>query len=223
MDEAPISVAGDHALPDKWFLAARDAFNGVPLWKVPIRRWGWREWKYSWFATRPGDYPFDIRKRLVAVGDKVYVTLGYRAPVSELDARTGELLRTFDATENASELLVQDGVLYLSVHEQAGLRVLAIDLASGKTRWRSGNTYQGSTTDYLKWTAMHGGVRKPQLSPAANLATDGHTVALIDGDQIAASGCADGRAAMASAVSREPGRSICGRHSSQRDNSGTGR
>ena len=32
-DEAPISLLGDHSLPDKWFLTARDAFNGVFLWK----------------------------------------------------------------------------------------------------------------------------------------------------------------------------------------------
>ncbi len=184
MDEAPISVVGDHSLPDKWFLVARDAFNGVPLWKVPIRRWGWREWKYSWFATRPGDYPFDIRKRLVAVGDKVYVTLGYQAPVTQLDARTGELLRTFAGTENASELLVHKGTLFLSVHDQGRLRVMAIDIASGDTLWRSANAYQGSTTDYLRWKAMHGSVRAPKLSPAANLATDGNAVALIDDDQI---------------------------------------
>jgi len=42
-DEGPISLVGDHDLPDKWFLTARDAFNGVLLWKVPMRRWGWRE------------------------------------------------------------------------------------------------------------------------------------------------------------------------------------
>ena len=42
-DEAPISLLGDHDLPDKWFLIARDAFNGVALWKVPIQDWGWRE------------------------------------------------------------------------------------------------------------------------------------------------------------------------------------
>ncbi len=186
VDEAPISVVGDHPLPDKWFLVARDAFNGVPLWKVPIRRWGWREWKYSWFATRPGDYPFDIRKRLVAIGDKVYVTLGYRAPVSQLDARTGELLRTFAGTENTSELLVHEGTLFLSVHEEGKLRVMAIDIASGKTLWRSANTYLGSTTDYLRWKAMYGSVRAPKLSPAANLATDGNAIALIDGDQIVA-------------------------------------
>ena len=42
----------------------------------------------SWFNTRPGDIPLNIQRRLVAVDDKVYVTLGYRAPVCQLDART---------------------------------------------------------------------------------------------------------------------------------------
>ena len=89
IDEGPNSLEGP-TLPDKWFLVARDAFNGVLLWKVPIRHWGWREWKNTWFTNRPGDFPLNIQKRLVAVDDKVYVTLGYRAPVSQLDARTGE-------------------------------------------------------------------------------------------------------------------------------------
>ncbi len=184
VDEAPISVAGDHELPDKWSLAARDAFNGVPLWKVPIRRWGWREWKPSWFSARPGDYPFDIRKRLVAVQDRVYVTLGYHAPVTELDARTGDLLRTFDDTQDASEVLVHAGRLYVSVHREGKLRVLAVDLQSGTSLWQTEQTYQGSTTDYLRWTEGRGSVRAPTLSPAANLATDGSIIALIDDDHI---------------------------------------
>ena len=94
-DQAPISLVGDHSLPDKWFLVARDAFNGVELWKVPIRRWGWREWKETWFTNRPGDFPLNLQKRLVAVGDHVYVTLGYHVPVSQLDAATGEILQTY--------------------------------------------------------------------------------------------------------------------------------
>ena len=118
VDEAPISLAGQHPLPDKWFLAARDAFNGVLLWKVPIRRWGWREWKSSWFNTRPGDIPLNIQKRLVAVGDRVYVTLGYQAPVSQLDARTGEILQTYAGTERTGEILYLDGTLILSVLER---------------------------------------------------------------------------------------------------------
>ena len=177
VDEAPISVTGDHPLPDKWFLVARDAFNGVPLWKVPIRRWGWREWKSSWFATRPGDYPFDIRKRLVAVGDRVYVTLGYRAPVSELDAASGEVLRTFAETQNASELLLCDGKLYVSTHDTGKLRVMAVDLENGQSLWVTEKSYLGSTIDYLRWRSQYGSIRAPELSPAANLATDGRVLA----------------------------------------------
>ncbi|MFW6171027.1 MAG: hypothetical protein ACODAD_11095, partial [Planctomycetota bacterium] len=34
-DKGPTSLAGQHELPDKWFLVARDAFNGRFLWQVP--------------------------------------------------------------------------------------------------------------------------------------------------------------------------------------------
>ncbi|MEA3368152.1 MAG: hypothetical protein U9R68_08570, partial [Planctomycetota bacterium] len=84
VNRAPTSLPGPKSPPDAWFLVARDAFNGVLLWEAPIRRWGWREWKPSWFTTRPGDIPLNLQKRLVADADAVYVTLGYGAPVSRL-------------------------------------------------------------------------------------------------------------------------------------------
>ncbi len=186
-DEAPISLAGQTPLPDKWSLVARDAFNGVVLWKVPIRRWGWREWKPSWFSPRPGDFPLDIRKRLVAVGDRVYVTLGYDAPVSELDARTGRILKTYEGTEHAGELLYLDGTLVLSVPRGDRLQILAVDAATGQTKWRSQKLYRGSKVDYYKWRDVNGSAPPPRkIYPAPNLATDGHVVALIDGPQLVA-------------------------------------
>ncbi len=184
IDEAPISLAGPYAPPDKWALVARDAFNGVLLWRIPIRRWGWREWKKSWFSCRPGDMPLNIRKRLVAVGDKVYVTLGYRAPVSEIDANTGEILKTYAATEGAGEVLVVNGALVLAVVDDYKCRVMAVDAASGKTLWKTEKLYAGTTVDYIRWRAMHGKVEAPRLDPALNLATDGQVAALIDGDKI---------------------------------------
>lgn len=184
VDEAPISLPGDHPLPDKWFLVARDVFNGVLLWKVPIRRWGWREWKLSWFNTRPGDVPLNLQKRLVATDDKVYVTLGYQAPVSQLDARTGHILQTYDGTERTGEILYLDGILVLSVLRPEGVRVMAVDAESGRPLWTSQQGYRGSTTDYIRWKAMRGSTPAPQLDPALNMATDGDVVALIDEDQI---------------------------------------
>jgi len=184
VDEAPISLTGQHPLPDKWFLVARDAFNGVLLWKVPIRRWGWREWKSSWFTARPGDIPLNIQKRLVAEGDKVYVTLGYQAPVTELDARTGEILQTYAGTERTNEILYTDGTLILSVLVDDQVKVMAVDAATGKRLWITDKAYRGTTVDYIRWKEMHGGITPPKLDPSLNTATDGRVVALIDGPEI---------------------------------------
>ena len=209
VDEAPISLAGRHALPDKWMLTARDAFNGVLLWKVPIRRWGWREWKPSWFNTRPGDVPLNIQKRLVAVDDEVFGTLGYYAPVSRLDARTGEVLQTYEETFPTAEVLYLDGKLILSVFTgprdgappaseiaqgkavlgggysaYSKLKVMAVDVESGKTLWESKKSYSGSTVDYIRWRAMHGATRPATLDPSLNMATDGDAVAFIDGSEV---------------------------------------
>ena len=184
VDEAPISLVGPQSPPDKWSLVARDAFNGVELWKIPIRRWGWREWKSTWFNTRPGDIPLNIQKRLVAVGDKVYVTLGYQAPVSELDARTGTILKTFAGTERTGEILCLDGKLMLSILENGLVKVQCVDIATGKALWTSRKAYRGSTTDYIKWKEMNGGGDAENLDPALNLSTDGKFIAFIDGPEI---------------------------------------
>lgn len=209
-DEAPISLAGQHDLPDKWCLVACDAFNGTPLWKVPIRRWGWREWKSSWFNTRPGDIPLNIQKRLVAVGDKVYITLGYHAPVSQLDARTGDILQTYAATEGANEILVLDGVLYVSVVTGDRLQVMALDTATGKVNWQSDKTYAGTVMDYIKWKEMGGSTPPAKLDPAANLATDGRTVALVDGPNVVALDAKTGRERWSTPFPHDPADATAG-------------
>ena len=198
IDEAPISLTGQHPLPDKWSLVARDAFNGVPLWKVPIRRWGWREWKNTWFSNRPGDFPFNLQKRLVAVGDKLYVTLGYQAPVCQLDAKTGKILQTYAGTERTGEILYSNGVLILSVLTEKrdqqpfspAVKVVAVDAATGKQLWTTEKGYRGSTVDYVKWTSRYASMEPPKLDPTLNTATDGQVVALIDGPEII---CLDSR------------------------------
>ncbi|MBN2316647.1 MAG: PQQ-binding-like beta-propeller repeat protein [Sedimentisphaerales bacterium] len=192
-DEAPISLVGDHDLPDKWFLTARDAFNGVELWKVPIKDWGWRSWKPSWFTPRPGGIPLNIEKRLVAVNDTVYVTLGYRAPVSQLDAKTGRLLETYDGTDRAAEILYRDGLLILSMLEGDRARVKIVDAESGKMRWSSEKAYRGTTTDYYRFRAMYGSVTPAKVDPTLNIATDGKVIALLDGEDVVGINFEDGK------------------------------
>ncbi len=184
MNEVPASLAGPKSPPDRWYLEAKDAFNGVSLWKVPIRRWGWREWKNSWFTHRPGDFPLNIRKRLVAIGDYLYVTLGYRAPVSQLDARTGRILQTYDGTEGAGELLVHGQTLVVAVVQDGLARVMGIATATGETLWTTKSAYRGTTVDYIRWNRSPPGFRRPELDPALNIATDGKRIALIDGPDL---------------------------------------
>ena len=88
MDEGPREAI---LLPSQWSLIARDAFNGTILWKRPIAEWNTQLWPLK---SGPNQLP----RRLVAVGDRVYVTLGIDAPLTALDAATGQTLRTYPGT-----------------------------------------------------------------------------------------------------------------------------
>jgi outer membrane protein assembly factor BamB len=93
-------------LPPKWSLVARDAFNGTILWKRPISSWNTHLW-----PLKSG--PAQLPRRLVAIGDCVYVTLGLDAPLVVLDAATGKTIRTYEDTKATEEVIVSDGVLFL--------------------------------------------------------------------------------------------------------------
>jgi outer membrane protein assembly factor BamB len=68
-----------------------------------------------------------VQRRLVAVGDRVYITLAYHAPVTQLDAATGEECRVYEGTEGAEEIVWHDGVLLLVVRSVTGERVAELD------------------------------------------------------------------------------------------------
>ncbi|MHC4147248.1 MAG: methyltransferase domain-containing protein [Planctomycetota bacterium] len=105
IDEGPIASV---KAPSRWMLVARDAFSGVLLWKKEVSPW---EDQLRPFRSGPAELP----RRLVAVGERVYVTLGYGKPVTALDAATGELLRTYEGTDNAHEIVAHGGRLYLVI------------------------------------------------------------------------------------------------------------
>lgn len=93
-------------LPCAWTLIARDAFNGVVLWKRPIDKW-----VGNLYGLKSG--PATLPRRLVVAGDRVCVTLGIEAPVSVLATDTGEILQTIAGTEGTEEIIYDDGFLYL--------------------------------------------------------------------------------------------------------------
>jgi outer membrane protein assembly factor BamB len=100
-DEGPTALM--HR-PPKWRLIARDAFNGVLLWKREIPTWVTH---LFYFRTGPVQMP----RRLVSVGDRVFVTLGFDAPVSALDAATGRTLHTFQGSQKTEEIIHHQGTL----------------------------------------------------------------------------------------------------------------
>ena len=99
-------------MPPKWRLTARDAFNGIVLWEKPIESWFNHLWPLK-------DGPAQPPRRLVAVADSVYVTLGLEAPVSRLDAATGRILQTYEGTRFTEEILCSDGTLFLLKNDES--------------------------------------------------------------------------------------------------------
>jgi len=138
--------------PAAWKLTARDAFNGVLLWKRDIPKW-----VPHLFYFRSG--PAHVPRRLVSVADRVYVTLGLEAPVSVLDAATGRTLRVLEGSEKTEEIVCHRGTVLavvgdatifddeapkvygyweLSVKRKPTVQkaIAAYDAATGKPLWR---------------------------------------------------------------------------------------
>jgi len=105
VDKSPLAYISFNA---EWMLVARDAFNGRLLWERAIPLWNDR---MRQFRSGPAHLP----RRLVAVGDKVYVTLGLNAPLTALDANTGRTIKEYKGTDWAEEVLVDGNTLYVLV------------------------------------------------------------------------------------------------------------
>lgn len=141
-DEAPIASGN---LPSEWWLVARDAYNGIELWRKPIEEW---EGQHRPFRSGPPE----ISRRLLAVERYLFVTLGYGQPVSGINGRTGEIVGVYEGTEGAIEIVEKDKVLYIvmgtiadQAPEAAERRgavptprerwIKAVDINTGKTLW----------------------------------------------------------------------------------------
>jgi len=155
-DEAPAGVY--RKLPQRCNLIARDAANGVLLWKVPMRQW------QPEFGTGTGNrwnIHHTIPRRLVAgpstgsgQADRVYVTLGFLgSPVSVLDAATGQILtEAIEGTKGTDEMILSDGVLIVKITKKRSIgatarvgtdslddTLAAVDVKTGRRLWRKEN------------------------------------------------------------------------------------
>ncbi len=142
VDDGPPGIT-DKRLTEKWFLVARDAFSGIQLWQRPIPDWGWPQWdptraQGDWSRKRGlrVQLPVTVARRLVTDGDRVFVTLGYEAPVSILDAGTGETLHTCAGSAGTEEILCTDGRLILVAKRNEKRMLLCADSATGALLWQ---------------------------------------------------------------------------------------
>ncbi len=105
IDEGPTAIP--HWLPSRWYLVARDAFNGVVLWKRPLSNWR------PYLVSGRKSLAADLWRRLVATENEVYVTKTVFGPVIALEPGTGRPLRTYKGTEKTEEIIYENGILYL--------------------------------------------------------------------------------------------------------------
>ena len=137
-------------LADHWVLVARDAFNGVVLWRRELPDWS----KGLWTATQKkalvepapagvllGAYGEqtgagggrDAQETMVAAEERLFVQLAAAQPLSMLDAATGKVIKTFDQAPPPQQVLLIGGLLLIG----SGKQVAALDAQTGKPRWQS--------------------------------------------------------------------------------------
>jgi len=170
-------------LPSAWRLIARDAFNGTILWKREIDGWNTRH-----YPLKSG--PAHLLRRLVAVGDRVYVTLGIDAPTTVLDGATGETLSTFEHSEYTREMVVSDGVAFLvadnSPSRLPDWRRVSTYVWDNTRRANPGWGWQGNARKILAYTADSGKLLWKVDAPVApcSLAADATRVVFHDGARL---------------------------------------
>jgi outer membrane protein assembly factor BamB len=135
-DEAPSGVRG----PARLSLIARDAYNGMLLWKRPVTATVHRS------RGRSGPILFG-QAAFVATAKRVYVRLETGGPLRALDALTGKDLFTYEKAGSPGKVVLHKDALLLQsgpisrycagdMYVQQGRGpIRAVDVATGKVRW----------------------------------------------------------------------------------------
>ena len=170
-------------LPSHWVLIARDAFNGTILWKRCIPQWASKD-----FGLKSG--PAHLLRRLVAVGDRLYVTPAINAPARILDAATGKNLAICEESELTREIVVADDTALLVVgHEESRLpdyRRVGTYTWSNTKASNSGWGWHGVTRSIVGCDAITGKLRWKKETPVApcSLAAQGNSIVFHDGQKL---------------------------------------
>ncbi|MHC4116078.1 MAG: outer membrane protein assembly factor BamB family protein [Planctomycetota bacterium] len=189
-DEGLIGIT-DERIGDRWSLICRDAFNGRLLWKRQLGPWGWNQWSpeqyrgKDWTTLRGKrtDVPAENQRRIVADGERLFVTLSYRAAMSILDAATGQTISTVEATDAAREILVSDGIaiVYCQKTPDGTAKRRGAKDATGGTLV----AVNGKTSEAL-WQEQIGQIR------SLSLAIDNGRIVYLSGNKLVARNLTDG-------------------------------
>jgi outer membrane protein assembly factor BamB len=130
------ATSASMSVPGKWRIIARDAFNGVELWRKKIE-----SWVPHTIGFRSG--PPHVTRLLVASNDRIYAPLAKGAPISAIDAATGETLKAYECTAGTREMILAGDVLLTQL---AGSIVAAnVDSGSKLWEWSSPSTLMPET------------------------------------------------------------------------------
>jgi outer membrane protein assembly factor BamB len=105
------------ALPGEFTLVARDAFNGIVLWQRRFPDWHPMNLYIKHLTAQ-------IMRRVAAIGDTVYCTPGYSAPITAFDAATGKQLKIYAGTDRTQELVYDQGVLFAVIGDHVDTRAI---------------------------------------------------------------------------------------------------
>ncbi len=170
-------------LPAKWTLVGRDAFNGTVLWKRVIPNWHSHLW-----PLKSG--PTQLARRLVAVEDNVFCTLGIEAAISQIDAATGKTIHEFKESKGAEEMIVADGILYcISLKGESELKdFLPVHNTGDQTRVRTEYRWNEEDRVVMAFDIETGKKLWHHVSRVAplTLASDGGQLYYHDGDVVVA-------------------------------------
>lgn len=133
------------------YLVARDAYNGIELWKRPMTT----EWN-GWQGGSIKNISTQQQRCLAAIGRTVYFCTGFGGAVTALDSRTGAEKQEYPLTEQTSEFLIAGNTLYgikgapyrVGKSNKAGsVELYALDLGRGTLIWRRpiADEYTGGT------------------------------------------------------------------------------
>ncbi|MCX7887460.1 MAG: PQQ-binding-like beta-propeller repeat protein [Verrucomicrobiae bacterium] len=117
------TASAEHpALPGKFALVARDAYNGIVLWRVAFPDW-------HPIYIRDKETPVQLQRRLATSGQLVYCTPGYFAPITAFDAVTGQPRKTYNGTERTVEFVLDQNTLFVVTGDQSDVSAALMDQA----------------------------------------------------------------------------------------------